>query len=387
MQKRLFCGHILASGIVFLMFFSFIPVWAETSCKPVVYVWDFITRDGEKNELTTNLTEEFEEPLVKCGCFIVLERRNYARLIAHIDNEKAIAQIESISTTTLDSLIFYHANMVVFGEVYYDINNGEIKITVTFEKFDGTKNMLSTRLGMEPATHAKNREKAMKKLVKEICPNPKRENKWGLGSSIISQSIAAIILIARANHFGDKAEQARIKIPPVLSEERVEAFGEYKQFETRECWYYVAAGNSTIGSLPFWFDLLNIKPRIGKWSVASLFFISSTTFFTYGMISGEKANDTYHELETKYSDLSEDRVKYWGEYRKYSEREHDLYINAVIDLIKAGEILLWYNRDDEGSKELHLYLDSQKMTKLSLNFDNGNWISTPQIGIVLQKYF
>lgn len=387
-KLRFFPNQNLSGGIVFLIFFVLAnPLWAEMPVKPIVYVWEFITSDGQKNDLTRNLTEEFEETLIKCGCFTVLERRDYVRIIDHKDNEKAIAEIESVSTKTLDSLHFYLATIVVFGKVYYDNSSGEIKITLIFQKFDSTKKMWSTRLKMEKALFPKEREKAMKKLVKEICPNPKHDNKWLLGLSIISHSITAIYFTFSANHFGDKAEDEFKNIPPVLSEERVRTVGEFKKYQTREYWYYWAAVNSAVTALPFLFDLINSKPRIGKRSSAGLFLVCSAAFATGAMFSRGKANDTYKEIKSKYLPLSEERVKHWGKYKKYLEKEECLYFNALIDLITTGEILGWYNRDDEDCEQIGIYLDSKKSTRLSFIFNNNNRSYTYRFGVTLQKSF
>jgi hypothetical protein len=360
--------------------------------KLKVFVWDFTTSKLKKNELTGYLTEDFEEKLIQTKRFRVLERRKYAWLLKMVKTEKSVLSIEGIPKPALDSLEFLQADAVIFGEVRDDFEAKQRKITVKLQGFDGEV-VDKQSISAEPTAlyDARRREEAMKELAERICktipPPPLPIKEWGRAFSKISHSAAALVFIASANHFGDKANKARRSIPPVLSEERVRVFGEYNKFQTREHCYYLTAANLVVTSLPFWFDLKNIKPRIGKWPLASFLFVGSTTFFTYAVISGEKADDTYDKLKAEYLRLSEDRVTYWGKYQKYLERERVLYINAAIDLVTAIEILLWYTRDDENRKRLHIYIDSQKSTKLSLDVGNGNWIYAPQISIVLQKSF
>ena len=53
----------------------------------------------------------------------------------------------------------------------------------------------------------------------------------------------------------------------------------------------------------------------------SLFFVSSATFTTFGIISRGKAEDARDKLNDEYVFLSEDRVIYQGKYQKFRERE------------------------------------------------------------------
>ncbi len=133
------------------------------------YVWDFAMRDGTRNKLTRQLTIEFEEKLTRKKICTVLERRNYARLIAHRDNERGILRLEGISKASLDTLKAYDANTVVFGEVYDDINSGSYKITITFQSFDNTKSVWSVSLRRGLINDAGSRETAMEELVQLIA--------------------------------------------------------------------------------------------------------------------------------------------------------------------------------------------------------------------------
>ena len=176
-------------GILFLaLLTNNLSLYAETS-DSLVYVWDFATREHKKNELTINLTKEFEEALIQSGCFLVLERRDYDRLIAQKDNEKAILGIENISTTTLESLKSHQASAMLFGEVYDDIESGEIKVTITFQRFDGIKRVWSIRFLRKKRIDAESREEAMQELAGKICNDPslRSQKTYGQHNRIDSQ--------------------------------------------------------------------------------------------------------------------------------------------------------------------------------------------------------
>ncbi|MBX2989737.1 MAG: hypothetical protein KF749_01065 [Bacteroidetes bacterium] len=137
------------------------------------YVWDFTTRSGQRNLITQRFTIEFEEKLAQQGFCRVLERRNFARLIAHRDNETAIHRLDGVSQATLDTLKAYDANTVVFGEVYDDTSSGEYRIAVTFQNFDNTIKVWSIRMPRGLVNDAGSREKKMEELVENIAKKPR----------------------------------------------------------------------------------------------------------------------------------------------------------------------------------------------------------------------
>ena len=168
-MRKILRGILLFEILHFLLFTTFFSLQAKNS-DSLVYVWDFTSQDSTMDDIVDKLTVEFEEALIKKGCYVVLERRKYDRLISQKDNERSILNIEGISSTTLDSLKFYKAALVIFGEVYDDIESGEIKVTVSFQAFNGEKikqQSILFRRGLR--IDAKSREKEMEKLVEEIC--------------------------------------------------------------------------------------------------------------------------------------------------------------------------------------------------------------------------
>lgn len=156
---------------IFVLVILFMPCVSLAGSLDSVrcYVWDFTMRDGTRNNLTRQLTVEFEEKLTQKKICKVLERRNYARLVAHKDNEKSILRLEGVSKATVDMLKANDANTVVFGEVYDDISSGFYKVTVTLQSFDNTKNVWSVSFSRGLVLDSKSREEAMEKLVQLIA--------------------------------------------------------------------------------------------------------------------------------------------------------------------------------------------------------------------------
>jgi hypothetical protein len=111
-----------------------------------VVVWDFTTRDGSKTETTASLTYEFEEALAQGGSYTVLERRSLPRLQAVIQNEKALRDIGLISSTGSQELKQLGVTVVVFGEMFDDVDSGDVSVTVTFQDLTGNKLLIKSVL-------------------------------------------------------------------------------------------------------------------------------------------------------------------------------------------------------------------------------------------------
>ena len=150
-----------------------LPFWMNGQTpKERVYVWDFVDNNGQQTELTDRITSEFEEALIQAKCYQVVERRNVDKLLAHIKNEKAIAELDDLSKKSQGEVKkITNAQIVVFGKVDDDVASGEYKITVTFQHFDSSKEVKSIRIKRGRILDIESREEAMNKLVKEICNN------------------------------------------------------------------------------------------------------------------------------------------------------------------------------------------------------------------------
>ena len=154
-------------------------------------VWDFAYRNGTTDDITRNLTYEFEEALTKPGKFKILDRRTFARLQAVIDNEKALRQTGRVSSTTISSLRGLGADTVVFGDVFDDIDSGEISITATFQDFQGAKILIrSVQMPRGRVRDASSRREAVTSLVDAI-----------IGTSTSTQTTARKIHRVESNGF------------------------------------------------------------------------------------------------------------------------------------------------------------------------------------------
>ena len=137
--------------------------------QKAVYVWEFVTRDRQKTELTDKLTHDFEAALIQHGHFTVLERRDIDRLIAQRDNERAILDILEVSHPTREQLEARRADMILFGEVFDDVDSGQIAVTITLQEFDGTKRLKKPiLLPRGKRLDAASRQAAMAELVHKL---------------------------------------------------------------------------------------------------------------------------------------------------------------------------------------------------------------------------
>jgi len=134
-----------------------------------VYVMDFTTRDRLKNDIATKFRYDFEESLIQYGNYNVLESRDYDRILSELDREKGIADVNGLSTASLDSLKAKQVQQLVFGEVFDDVESGQFNITITFQAFDRTKVLVKSILFPRGLVNdARSRKDAMANLVKEL---------------------------------------------------------------------------------------------------------------------------------------------------------------------------------------------------------------------------
>ena len=138
-----------------------------------IYVWNFSDRSGGMNDLTASLTDEFEEALLQTDCCEILQRRTYARLFQHRENERAISGYGNLSSDSKSRLKDIQANTVVFGEVYDDTNSGQVKVSASFEKLNGTiDKRASVYMAKYDINNPSKREEAMLKLIDELRLTP-----------------------------------------------------------------------------------------------------------------------------------------------------------------------------------------------------------------------
>lgn len=151
-----------------LLFFGCLLLPTLSFAQNVV-VWDFATRDGRKTDTTASLTYEFEEALAQDRTYTVLERRNLARLQAVIENEKALKDIGQISPAGSSALKKLGVSVVAFGEMFDDVDSGDVSITVTFQEFTGKKLLIKSVLMRRGLLRdATSRRERMSALVQAI---------------------------------------------------------------------------------------------------------------------------------------------------------------------------------------------------------------------------
>ena len=138
--------------------------------KERIYIWDFVDNNGQQTSLTVRVTLEFEEALTQAKCYQVVERREIDKLLKHIKNERAIADLNDLSKASQGEVKkITNAQIVVFGKVDDDIESGEYKISVTVQHFDSSKEVKGIRIRRGRIQDSESRENAMKELVKEVC--------------------------------------------------------------------------------------------------------------------------------------------------------------------------------------------------------------------------
>jgi len=169
--------------------------------KMTVYVWDFARRDRGKDADTDKFTREFEAALVSGGKghYEVLERRELGSLVAQRDNEEAINDILKIPPEARHALQAKQAQIVIFGEVFDDVESGHIKVTVTFQMFSGTKHRIAHILMRRgQVLDAPSREQAMASLVAKVVGPRNAESPRHPRRRVIGLSLTGAGLVTTA---------------------------------------------------------------------------------------------------------------------------------------------------------------------------------------------
>jgi curli biogenesis system outer membrane secretion channel CsgG len=71
--------------------------------------------------------KEFEEKLVKSGCYAVLERRDFAAIAAQEQNNKSIESVSQMTPKIRQELELIKAQMVIFGKLSHGAAGGNIE--------------------------------------------------------------------------------------------------------------------------------------------------------------------------------------------------------------------------------------------------------------------
>lgn len=144
--------------------------YGQTSTRQNGYVWTFSMRDGGKNELTQNLTTEFEGILVQSNTITVLNRTKFATLLEQREMEKSVQELDDLPESAINTLKTIKADLVLFGEVYVEKPSNLARITITLQNFDSK---ISNNISQDCRLDQLNesiiyREVQLKKLVNNI---------------------------------------------------------------------------------------------------------------------------------------------------------------------------------------------------------------------------
>ncbi len=132
-KPAIFLSFLFASCCFSIAAFSQIDL-----CKNV-YVWEFTNDKGERDETTRLLSNDVEDILSQYQQCEVLQRARFARLLEHINTEKAIQSLNSATQQVKTELNTIKAGYVVFGSVSRDFQ-GNVALRLYFE------NMQTSRL-------------------------------------------------------------------------------------------------------------------------------------------------------------------------------------------------------------------------------------------------
>ena len=153
--------------------FAFLLSFPLLGQDNTIYIWDFADRNGQTSDLTINLTEEFEEALIRTDCCQILQRRNYSRLFNQRENQIVLLGFNNLSSSFKKKLNEISANAVVFGETYDDTNSGQFKVSVSIEDFSGEIiNSASTYLQKYDINNPRKREEAVAELIDKLRLKP-----------------------------------------------------------------------------------------------------------------------------------------------------------------------------------------------------------------------
>ncbi|MEM9293578.1 MAG: hypothetical protein AAGD01_18000 [Acidobacteriota bacterium] len=125
--------------VLFLFSCALLGLAPVLPAETTVYVWEFSWRSGEEDSLTQSVTREFEEALIGLRGYRVVEGRAPGALKEQLDNVRAIRTILDIPQSQRDLIASYDIDQVVLGELFDDIDSGEVVLSITLQRLDGTK--------------------------------------------------------------------------------------------------------------------------------------------------------------------------------------------------------------------------------------------------------
>lgn len=147
------------------------PAGLERDRRQATYVWSFSTINREITVLTRQFTEDFELALNEVDKFKILERRSLDRLLYQRNKEIALTSATEISAEAKQAFTqLGGADFVIFGEVFDDVDGGEVSIRVSAQNWSGVQigiAKISINRGYKSA--GAERQKAMAALATQLA--------------------------------------------------------------------------------------------------------------------------------------------------------------------------------------------------------------------------
>ena len=198
--------QILIRGLLLAILAPLAVESAAQQPRERVYVAEFVMRNRNQNELTENLTREFENALASISSrYQLLERASVDRLRQHFKNEEALGHPGGLPNALTSELRLLKADKIVFGEIHHDAISGEYSVTVSFLKPTGEKDIggyILIRQGL--ISDGASRRRSMEELVRTF--EPVVETKSGVRSGALAAEISAEIARLRASISADEEE-------------------------------------------------------------------------------------------------------------------------------------------------------------------------------------
>lgn len=115
----------------FLFLTSYVSVFAECPCENI-YVWRFSDLVSNSNFIEETYSDLFEEILTERQSCKVLERRKYATILDHEENEKKILGIDDFNAGALKKLGTIKADIVVIGSITEGVDSLNRVVRIKF---------------------------------------------------------------------------------------------------------------------------------------------------------------------------------------------------------------------------------------------------------------
>ncbi|MHC1778220.1 MAG: hypothetical protein AB9834_22665 [Lentimicrobium sp.] len=123
---------------ILLAVFAFLTIALSAQEKQKIYVWDFVSENISDPDFVILVTDDFETILQSAKKYNVLERREFAKVLAQNQNEKAVQSLNDLQSGTKVQLASMKAELVVFGKLTKTAT-GKYKLSVKFQNISTTE--------------------------------------------------------------------------------------------------------------------------------------------------------------------------------------------------------------------------------------------------------